>query len=178
MSRNPFIFRRGKVPISREPIEFTFRWSRSLKKTFRTSIRFIIATGFKPIFFFPAWSRPRTVLVQGRQVMLESTNLVHFLFRHTSYPLLAMFISNPLPEVVWPATHSNRLGRVPFFGSLRWIFWPSTTPQENIIRETSFHNLDFLCLLSSHSQIYFFNQILWFNLHFSDKGLPLFLLFQ
>jgi hypothetical protein len=84
MFRNPFIFWSGKVPIAIEPVGFTTQSSSSLRKANRFLIHFIIATGIKPIFFFLACNRPLTALVQGRQVILKSTNPVPFLFRHTS----------------------------------------------------------------------------------------------
>jgi hypothetical protein len=62
---------------------------------------------------------------------------------------------NPLLEVVRRATHINRSGRVPFL-----VLYDGFSDPRLHRRGTSFHNLDFLCLLSSHSHIYFFNQIL------------------
>jgi hypothetical protein len=47
------------------------------------------------------------------------------------------------------------LGRVPF-----WVLYDGSSDHPSQHRGASFHNLDFFCLLSSHSQIYFFNQIL------------------
>lgn len=155
MCRTPCIFWRREAPVSMQRIGFTSRGCHSLRNIFRISIHFIIATGIKPIFFFPACSVPRPVFVRGRQPVLESTNPVSFLFHHTSYPLRTLFILTPLLEVVQPANHYNPSGRVPSL-----VPCDGFSDHSSHRRGTSFYNLDFLCLLSSHSQIYFFNQIL------------------
>jgi hypothetical protein len=155
MCRTSLFFSRGKAPTSMELIGFAFRRSRSLRKILRISIHFITATGIKPIFFFPACGWPRTVFMRRRQAIIESMHPIAFLFHHTSYPLATMSISIPLQNVDWLTPQINQLGRIP-----SPVLYDGFSDHPSHRRGPSFHNLDFLCLLSSHSQIYFFNQIL------------------